>query len=102
MEKLLLIDDDKEVLEVLKEVLESRFLVTATSTYSIALRLVKEDYDVVLVDYHLKNANGLAIAEESLKRRERTYVITTNPKVVESKNFRVLDKLFFEFHREEI
>ena len=102
MEKLLLIDDDKDVLEVLKEILASRFLVTATSTYSVASRLIKEDFDVVLIDYHLKNASGLILAEESSKRCKRTYVITTSPDLVESKKLRVLDKLFFEFHREEI
>lgn len=101
MEKLLLIDDDKDVLEVLKEILQERFQVTATSTYSVASRLIKDDFDVVLIDYHLKNASGLELALESQKRRSRTYVITTLPNAVKTKELKVLDKLFFEFHREE-
>lgn len=102
MEKLLLVDDDKDVLEVLKEILSARFAVTATSTYSVALRLVKDDFDVVLIDYNLRNTTGLELARESINRRERTYIISTYPNSIKTSDVRVLDKLFFPFYREDI
>lgn len=102
MEKLLLVDDDKDVLDVLKEILSERFHVTATSTYSIALRLVKENFDVVLIDYNLRNATGLELARASMNRRDRTYLISTYPHSIKTRDIRVLDKLFFQFYREEI
>ena len=102
MEKLLIVDDNKDVLEVLTEALQSRFQVTSTSIYSVASRLIKDEFDVVLIDYHLKNACGLELVKESLKRRERTYLITTGPGLVNDKKIKVLDKLLFEFCREKL
>lgn len=63
---LLLIDDEKDLLEVLKDCLESEFgkILTANSGQEGLQILRKEKIDIVITDLSMPNATGLQVIKE--------------------------------------
>lgn len=61
----LIVDDDQAICDLLKEVLEEEYAVTLASTGAEALEKVREtEYDLLLLDVRLPDADGLAVMQE--------------------------------------
>ena len=63
MTKILLIEDDKDIVENLTEFLKNEsFLVKSASGQTAALEIIaKEKFDLVLLDISLSDGNGFAV-----------------------------------------
>ncbi|MCZ7575462.1 MAG: sigma-54 dependent transcriptional regulator [Ardenticatenaceae bacterium] len=62
---ILIVDDDQEIRDVLKDLLEENYLVTLAATGQEALAKVREtDYDLMLLDVRLPDTDGLAVMQE--------------------------------------
>lgn len=72
--KILIIDDEKETLEVLEEILKEEGY-EVFSSLSYQKKLLKERVDVILLDIWLKFQNGIEILEEILQESPQTPVI---------------------------
>jgi two-component system response regulator GlrR len=61
MEKILVVDDDLNILKVLQLRLESGgyAVVTASETQEAKERILEEDFDLALLDLKLSEANGI-------------------------------------------
>lgn len=83
----LVVDDDVEFLEELKEMLElTGYNVTATSDSTSALRMARQSRpDVILLDLRMKQMNGFEVAD-TLKR----FPETTNIPVIAMSGFYAL------------
>jgi len=75
--RVLLIDDEKELVDTLRERLEMRGMQAESATCGEeALRMVKETaYDVVVVDLKLPGLDGRKIVERIRERRPETRVV---------------------------
>jgi two-component system response regulator HydG len=75
--RLLIIDDDATMLEMLRAELESRRyeVVTETSPEKALGRLAGEDFDVVLSDINMRGMNGVDLCREVVTLRSDTPVI---------------------------
>lgn len=76
-QKILLVDDDENILFLIGLVLEEHgFTVHTAITGSEALSLSRAmDFDVVLLDYKLTDLDGIKVAEEIHKINEKTEII---------------------------
>lgn len=64
-EKILLVDDELETLEYIKEILEDRYDVTIAGSGKDALALLKnEKYDLFVIDINMPVMNGFELARE--------------------------------------
>lgn len=77
VERVLLIDDDKDFLEVMKERLEARGLEvgTADSAEYALERIEKELYDVVLLDLQMPGIDGIKTLKLIKEKHEALQVI---------------------------
>lgn len=68
---ILVVDDDRETCELVKEVLEHEgFKVTAlTSAFAALARVVDEDFDAVLTDLGMAELDGIALCQRILEAR---------------------------------
>jgi CheY-like chemotaxis protein len=59
----LVIDDELEILELIKEVLISRgYFVTTANSGKVAIEILKiRDFDLVISDFKMPNGNGLTV-----------------------------------------
>lgn len=76
-ERILIIDDDKEMCTLLEEVLSGEgFSLTTSSDSGEALKLLKkEDFDVVITDLMMEGLKGLELLQESKRIAPLTPVI---------------------------
>jgi len=75
--KILIVDDEMEILKLLKEVFELRgwdIIVTPVGT-SVPIILDKEAVDVVLLDIKLPDGSGLDILKETRKKYPKLPII---------------------------
>lgn len=78
MKKILVIDDDKELLDSLDKILSlrSEFNLTLISDCEKALQQIDSDnFDLVLTDLHLGKFTGMDILQAALKKNPHTIVI---------------------------
>ncbi len=75
--RVLCIDDNSKDLELLYAVLEScGYEVEGQTDPSVGIKLfMLEDYDVVILDYHLLNTDGGILAEEMRRRKPKVPII---------------------------
>lgn len=61
--KILIIDDDQEILELLIETFsaEGHQITTAISGYAAIRILEKNTYDIIISDYRMANGNGMIV-----------------------------------------
>jgi signal transduction histidine kinase len=73
----LLVDDDANILDTVKDILEDEHYIVATaSTGTQALKLLGENnYNVVVVDFQLPDSTGLELARKIREHHEDTCVI---------------------------
>ncbi len=93
--RILLVDDDKDVLALAKESLEWRgFEVVATGTVKDALRLISnETFDVLMADLHMPNVgDGFTVvsAMRHVQPKTVTLLVSGYPAIQESMNAIVL------------
>lgn len=74
---LLLVDDDENILFLFGLALEENgFRVETATTGAEALSLIRViDFDIVLLDYRLSDQDGISIAREIRKIKEKTRII---------------------------
>lgn len=76
MSKILLVDDDKEMLQLNKMVLEEEHKVFVAASGEKALEIIKEEKpELVLLDIMMPNMNGIEVLE-SIKGAEETASIS--------------------------
>ena len=80
--KILIIEDEKDLREVMTRSLEKeRFVVETAAEYSTALQKINDyDYDCILLDIMLPGGSGLSILEELKKLKKRESVIIVSAK----------------------
>lgn len=80
--KILIIEDEKDLREVMTRSLEKeRFVVETAIDYPSALQKINDyDYDCILLDIMLPGGSGLSILEELKKSRKRESVIIVSAK----------------------
>lgn len=80
--KILIIEDEKDLREVMTRSLEKeRFVVETAADYSTALQKINDyDYDCILLDIMLPGGSGLSILEELKKLKKRESVIIVSAK----------------------
>ena len=80
--KILIVEDEKGLREVMTQSLEKeRFIVETATDYATALQKINDyDYDCILLDIMLPGGNGLSILEELKKLRKRESVIIVSAK----------------------
>ena len=78
--KILIIEDEKDLREVMTRSLEKeRFVVETAVDYPSALQKINDyDYDCILLDIMLPGGSGLSILEE-LKKETRTMIVYEAP-----------------------
>ena len=83
--KILIIEDEKDLREVMTRSLEKeRFVVETAADYSTALQKINDyDYDCILLDIMLPGGSGLSILEElkKLKKRESVIIISAKDSI---------------------
>lgn len=74
--RILILDDNKDILDIVNEVLtyEGHVVLTATTTPSFYQQIKTHAIDRVILDYKLQDGNGGDICR-SLKAHEETYLI---------------------------
>lgn len=77
MEKVLLVDDEKEFLEIMAERMEARDMnVTTTTSPKDALKKAEEDsYDAIILDLMMPEMDGLETLKELKKKNPDLQVI---------------------------
>ena len=74
--RILIVDDEEGIRELLKAILEADYhIAEADSGAALLLALEKEAADVVLLDMHLPDANGLHLLPAIKQRWPATQVI---------------------------
>ena len=75
--RVLIVEDQKEILEFLKQNLEQEwFIVDATTDGQIGADLAhKFDYDLILLDNHLPSKMGIDICKEIREQKKRVPII---------------------------
>jgi signal transduction histidine kinase len=73
----LLVDDDANILDTAKDILEdAHYVVSTASNGAKALALLEGDsFNVVVVDFQLPDSTGLELARKIRERHDHTYVI---------------------------
>ena len=109
MKKLLVVDDDSEMLEELKEIFEARDINVSTfedGKTSLAFA-AKNDYDVAVIDVKLPDTSGIELIGELKKLHPDSYyiVMTAYPSlenIIKALRFKVIDYLTKPFDIEEL
>ncbi|MGE5610036.1 MAG: response regulator, partial [Bacillota bacterium] len=82
--KLLIIEDDADQLELMRETLEDHFgpgTVTTASSAQDALSLQFDQFDLILCDYNLPDSSGMQVLEEISKRCSTPVLMVTGENV---------------------
>lgn len=64
MKKILLVEDDKEIVEVLKYILEKQFVVEVARTKSEAIKIMNNGYDLAILDVTLPDGTSFEFSED--------------------------------------
>lgn len=80
--KVLIIEDELELLETIKEsLLKEQYIVETAADFGVAIdKIVVYDYDIILLDIMLPNGNGMEILEELKKMGKSGNVIIISAK----------------------
>ena len=85
--RILLVDDEPDVLEVVKELLPTS-QITTCSTFDSALDSISKDsFDLIILD--IMGVNGFALLEASRKRKMPAAMLTSHALNVESLNLSI-------------
>lgn len=82
--KLLIIEDDADQLELMRETLEDYFgpgTVTGAGTAAEALALAVESFDLILCDYNLPDASGMEVLQQITRRCSTPVLMVTGENV---------------------
>ncbi len=92
--KILLIDDQEDVAEVMAELMEDNFNFTIENNSLKALELVRAgDFDLILTDYKMPEVSGIKVMIESKKAKpERPVIIMTGLGSDDPETQRAMDK----------
>ena len=76
--RILLVEDERELCELLAIGLRrAGYTVDAAATADEARRLIEaQSYALVIVDWRLPDGNGIDLADQALKRRAKTLIIS--------------------------
>ncbi len=76
-EKVLLVDDEKDFLEVMSERMQARDMdvTTATSATKALDRLENEDYDAIILDFKMPDMDGIEALKMIKKKRPSAQII---------------------------
>ncbi len=97
---ILVVDDECEIVSLIKDMLEDNHVVTAVCDPVEAMKLVKSTrYDMVISDYNMPSISGDILCEESRKLNPKCFnVIITGyeeyARILDDKIDRVLTKPF--------
>jgi DNA-binding NtrC family response regulator len=101
--RILIIDDDPVLLEVLREAIELRLQPSrvegTTSSADALARLTVDSYDLVLCDWRMPSANGMALLEEIRMVRPGVPVVLMTGDIRESVRSQAAEKGAFAFLR---
>lgn len=80
MKKILIIDDDKEILEVLHEALEmlvrgEKKVITVNQSEEAMSLIEKEHFDVVITDFRMPKQNGHDIINQCKKQKIKKIIL---------------------------
>src|SRR3954468_8401696 len=84
MLKLLIIEDDVDQRDLMRETLEDHFGkggVTGVGTYREAMGIDAAPYDLILCDYNLPDASGMDVLEEYVKHCSTPVLMVTGENV---------------------
>ena len=82
--KLLIIEDDQDQRELMREILEERFgdgTVAGAESKASALLHELSSFDLILSDYNLPDATGMELLEEIKKRCDTPVIMVTGENV---------------------
>ena len=101
--RILIIDDDPVLLEVLREAIELRLQPSrvegTTSSADALARLTVDSYDVVVCDWRMPSANGMAFLDEIKMVRPGIPVVLMTGDIRESTRSQAAEKGAFTFLR---
>jgi DNA-binding NtrC family response regulator len=101
--RILIIDDDPVLLEVLREAIELRLQPSrvegTTSSADALARLTVDSYDVVLCDWRMPSTNGMAFLDEIKMVRPGIPVVLMTGDIQESTRSQAVEKGAFAFLR---
>jgi len=107
--KILIADDDKEIRSLLNEILsdEGYDVATASDGLEAIASIQKNDYDIILTDLVMPNADGLEVLKTSKSKNEDTLVIiitgfATTESAIEATKSGAYDHITKPFLIEEI
>ena len=77
MAKILVVDDNPDVLELIADILESNNyeVKTASSGASAIKELERNDYDIILTDLMMPDVDGMQVLENSILKTPKTMCI---------------------------
>ena len=62
--KILAVDDEQNVLNIIKQFCLDYDVTTETLPFNAVERINKEKFDIIIVDYHMPKINGIELLEE--------------------------------------
>src|SRR3954463_12736970 len=74
-ESVMIVDDDVEVIEALRQILQGKYDVVACSSYAEVDRCPTEDIKVVLLDVKMAPKDGFAVFSLLKQRNQRVRII---------------------------
>ncbi len=98
MKKILLIDDNVEYLEMLSNVLSTKFEVDALQSPKEGLvRCAKNNYDLIIIDYYMKELNADTFIDLSLSLFETQKILVISGKASVEEQVSILDTNIIDF-----
>lgn len=104
MKKIAIVDDEFEILEMLKRYLENHgdYEIDVFSNPVEGLERCKDGYDLIMLDIMMPNLNGFTFLEKLLEHKSEQKVImmtaySTLDKVIQAKSLGVIDYLMKPF-----
>ncbi len=74
--KILVVDDEADILEIIEEILEDAQIETARDYESASLKIRNNPYDIAILD--IMGVNGLKLLEETVARQIPTVMLTAH------------------------
>jgi len=70
MKKILIVDDEPDIIKLLQRTFEPEFKVVTASSGKEALKKLKKDFDLVLMDHFMPNMSGVQLLERIRKDKK--------------------------------